>query len=392
MKRIALASVLAAIAMPAMAQNNPGKVTFGLLAEISGGSAVIGPSLQAAAKLAVKEINDRGGLLGKPVELIIADNQSDTTAAVSETKRLVDREKIDVLIGPSLSQLAQASLPVTRDGKVLQVAWASAAITPAMSPYYFAVAADSTAMGTAMVDYVADGMKVKNAAILNDNGATSKEINPVMQARMKERGLALAGEQEYQFRTPDMTPQLLALRRAGPQAILVYGSSFEDTRALVKTLGDIGWKVPLVGGITLASFAAPVAKAIGPAGFEDTAATTYVGFTKCANDALGSSEYAKFLGRLKAFSPNDFDKLPKPAAAFAYSAVMVAAAAVTATGSTSGDKLVPWIEANAGSIKVVTGPLSATKTRHMLHDDKSLVAVARPHEINADDTYKRAGC
>jgi ABC-type branched-subunit amino acid transport system substrate-binding protein len=202
----------------------------------------------------------------------------------------------------------------------------------------------------------------------------------------------VASEQEYAYRTNDMLPQVLNMRRVAPEAVLVYGSSMEDTVSLAKNMEDIGWNAPLVGGITLASFAAPAAKQVGPAVFERSAATTYVGFTTCSNDALGQSPYAQLLGRIKAFAPDQFDKLSRSVMAFAYDAVLVAKAGIEGAGTTDAAKVSAWLEQNVAKVPAVTGPLSATKTRHLLHTSKSLIAISRPHELKSDETYKRAGC
>src|SRR5688572_23419316 len=102
----AIALVAALFSPLAAAQGNPNKV--GALLSASGGAAPYGRSALIGARMAVNEINESGGVLGRPLELITADDQSDATAALNEALRLTQREKIQYMIGPQTSQLAIA--------------------------------------------------------------------------------------------------------------------------------------------------------------------------------------------------------------------------------------------------------------------------------------------
>jgi ABC-type branched-subunit amino acid transport system substrate-binding protein len=247
-------------------------------------------------------------------------------------------------------------------------------------------------MGGAMVDYAADVLKAKRVGILVDDGLASKEIDPPMRRRIEERGLTLAQAQQYHFRTPDMTPELLSLRRSNPEVLLVYTASFEDTATLVKTLGDINWDVPVAGGITVAVFAAPVAKQVGARAFDKVVATLNLGFTACSSDPIGAPEFAKLLEKVKAFAPDQYDKMPKTTAALGYDAVHIVKAAVEATGSLEGPKLATWLEQNAAQVKAITGPLSASKSRHHFFDSKATAIIVHPDQLRPDGLAQRAGC
>src|SRR5690606_37873061 len=96
--------------------------TFKLGGVISatGGGASIGRAASIAWKLAVDDINAKGGILGKQVELIIADTMTDPTHGVSEARRLLQNEQVQAIIGPATSQEAIPITTVTTEAKVLQ--------------------------------------------------------------------------------------------------------------------------------------------------------------------------------------------------------------------------------------------------------------------------------
>src|SRR5690606_17792100 len=104
------------------------RLKFGALTEITGGAAQLGANALAGYRLAIKEINESGGILGKQVDLVIGDNQTDPTHAVSEATRLVAQERIMALVGPSLSQLALAVMPITTKANILQISTAGSTL------------------------------------------------------------------------------------------------------------------------------------------------------------------------------------------------------------------------------------------------------------------------
>ena len=79
------------------------QLKIGVLAELTGGAASYGASLNVGYHLGIKEVNEAGGVLGQQVELVVTDDQSDPTQAVSEVRRLIQQEKVHALLGPALS-------------------------------------------------------------------------------------------------------------------------------------------------------------------------------------------------------------------------------------------------------------------------------------------------
>ena len=107
--------------------------------------------------------------------------------------------------------------------------------------------ANAEAQSKLMVDHAIRSMKIQSAAILTDVGAQAKTAVEAMKAELAARKVRLAGAQEYQYRQTDMTPQLLTLRRANPDVMLLFTSNGEDTGNMVKSQNDLGWPVRVVG-------------------------------------------------------------------------------------------------------------------------------------------------
>ena len=144
--------MLAAVAVSAQAPRAPIKV--GAMIPLTGGGATVGESGQIAVELAVRNINAAGGIGGRQIQLVIADYQTDATVGVSEAKRLVFQEKIELLIGPTYSQVTLAVLPILNEAKIPSVnVSGSERLTPEVGPYAFSMLANAEAQSKLMVDH-----------------------------------------------------------------------------------------------------------------------------------------------------------------------------------------------------------------------------------------------
>jgi branched-chain amino acid transport system substrate-binding protein len=377
----------------AAVQTMPERIKLGVLASMTGGGSLNGAAMDIAVKMAVKEINDAGGVRGRPVDIMLADTQSDPTIAVGEAKRLAFQEKISLLLGPDVSQITLAVLPTITEAKLFQVSISGAStLTPAAGPYHFSLQPSAEAQGVAMADHAVQGRRLSSLAILADNGGTSKTAVAAMKKRLAELNAPPAAEQEYPFRVGDMTPHLLSLRRANPQALLFIATIPDDLTTLARTLKDIGWTVPVVGGVGVATFAPLVVKTVGPEAFRTMVGLSGRGYTYCAGDALGQSDYAQFLRRFRAFAPDIAGKVAIPTVAWNYGAVSVLKSVVSAVGTTDGPTLAAWLEQNAGTVPHMVGTLSASRDSHFLLGPESMAMVQDPDMIREDGLQRRFGC
>src|SRR5690606_4706922 len=111
---------------------------LGSITSITGKFAIIGTAQDIAVKLALKEINDAGGIMGRKVVLVTGDTQTDPTIASAEAKRLAFQEKVSAVIGPLVTQEIMPTLPIFTEAKIPQISTTgSSAVTPQVGPYHF---------------------------------------------------------------------------------------------------------------------------------------------------------------------------------------------------------------------------------------------------------------
>jgi ABC-type branched-subunit amino acid transport system substrate-binding protein len=386
----ALALALGAGAPEAVAQPRPMKI--GLFFDVTGGGASAAEAAQFGAELAIRDINAAGGIAGRKLEVVTADTQTDATVGVGEIKRLALQEKVDIVLGPLISQVLIAAAPVLNEAKIASIgSTGSEQITPQLAPYYFSALVNAEAQAKAMTTQAADVLKAKSAAILSDSGAQAKSFVESIKKEMAARNLKVTGVQEYQYRATDMTPQLLALKRGNPDTLLLFTSSGEDAGNAVKSLAELGWKVRVTGNYSVATFAPTAVKIAGKEAFKDVTGTNYRAFTFCPGGERPKA-FLDFVAKARAYKPEVAARLSMAFASLLYESAYLMKAAVEASGGkTDGPTVAAWIEENARNYKGMLGKLSASKTSHFLIGVEALATVY-PDRLEDGVIQQRYGC
>ena len=387
------AVVASGLSTLAHAQGTAEPFKLGFLGSVTGSANQSGFNGIAGVNLAVKEINAAGGILGRQIRVIIADDQSDPTAAVSEARRLTQREKVDAIVGPIASQLTLATLPVLNETKTPSVSISgSMAVTPQAGPFHFSLLPSANAQAEAIAIYVDTVLHVKSAAVIHDAGAQTRSTVEALKVELGKRNIELKAEQEYALTATDMTPQLLSLRRTNPDVLLALTAVGADTGAVIKSLADLSWGIKVVGNISVIVQPGVVIKVAGPDAYKNVVGINYKALTYCNGDAIGSSDFAKYKQRLQAETGDKFPQYSPVLAGYLYDSVYVLKAAIEGAKKIDGPAMTAWMEQNAGSIKVMNANLSASKTSHFLIGASALTMAENADKSRADGLQKRAGC
>lgn len=383
---------VATLSTQGWAQTSNEPVRLGALLSVTGNPAN-GLTAQVGYKMAVDEINASGGILGRKVEVFIGDDANDPTQAVTAVKRLISRDKIQVMVGPMVSQATLAVAPVLTEAKIASVSVSgSSAITPQVSPYHFSLFTSIQTVAVAMVDHISKNLKSKSAAIITDTGSQGKAAQEELQRLLPARGITLTSVQQHEPNVSDMTAQVLSLRRGNPDVVIHVAGTGVDAGTLLKNMDEVGWKVAMVSNTTSLN----VPMVVRNAGAEVYKTGQLHGqllkaYTYCPNDAVGQTEFGKFIGRLKAYDPKNFDQLNQQVVSMAYDGVYILKAAAEATKSLDGQVIAAWMEKNAGSISGrINGPLAASPSSHFLVGPDAIVFVTRPDQKRADGAALRS--
>lgn len=343
-------------ALPAQAQST---IKFGLVAAMSGQSAKSGEAIQRGLSVAIDEINAKGGLLGKKVELVVRDDESNPAKGAVAARELVQREKVIALFGGLDTPVSLAIVPFANSSKVpFMGVWAAG--TPitrngAAENYVFRVSAVDELVDKAMVDYAVKKYSAKKPGMILINNPWGESNETGLKAALNAKGMSYAGIEKFETNDVDVVPQLTRLKQAGADALFLVANVAPSSQ-VVKSLDRMGWDVPVVSHW-------------GPAGgrFSElagpSAAKVHFIQTYSFSGKL-SPKGESVLAALKAKYPeikSMADVTPAVGIANAYDAMHLLAAAVQKAGATDGPKMrqaLYEIDKYEGLIKTYTKPFS----------------------------------
>ena len=242
---IAVAAAFVA-AIPAGAQET---VKLGLVAAMSGQSAKSGEAIVRGLSIAIDEINAKGGLLGKKVELIIRDDESNPAKGAVAARELVQREKVAALFGGLDTPVSLAIVPFANQNKVpFMGVWAAG--TPitrngASENYVFRVSAVDELVDKALVDYSIAKHQAKKPGMILINNPWGESNEKGLKAALAAKNIPYAGIEKFETNDVDVVPQLSRLKEAGAD-VLYLVANVAPSSQVVKSLDRMGWNVPIV--------------------------------------------------------------------------------------------------------------------------------------------------
>jgi branched-chain amino acid transport system substrate-binding protein len=368
-----------------------GEFKFGALVPLTGELAEPGSWTQTALKYAVKEINAAGGIDGRQVKLTIADDAADPTQDVNLATKLLNQERVDMLMTGLTSDGTLAVSPLVTRANVPGIGVAgSPSLTPDKVPDIYMTLLNAGDQSRRMVQYAKE-QGVKSAAIMHDTGEQGRNADKVMKEQLKADGIKITGDASYALGDTDLTPQLVSLQKGKADALLLYTSSGDDAGHALAGMKQIGWSVPIIGSYGV-HYAAVIEGIAGKQSLEDAVATTYAPFGACPGAAV-SPQTKKFVDGLQKFDPKVSKTIQLDLAASIRDAVWIMKHAIEGAKSTDGDKVRAWLESSSSSLgeALVNPKVSVSKDTHFLFGPNDMVLV-RPGKEVANGVYERVDC
>jgi branched-chain amino acid transport system substrate-binding protein len=243
----------AGIAKPAIAAKDP--ILVGYLPALTGPSSSTGIGINRGIQLALKEINDAGGIDGRQIELITRDTQSDPTKAVNGAAELTHGQKVSVVFGPVNSGESLAVVPLLARANTPQLhpCWVDTLADAQKYPMCFRNGPTNQQIGAAANHYVVDVLKRKKVAVISDTtGYGTASVNAYA-PMLKAKGADVVYQGNVDAANPDLKPELLRMQSAGAEAIMPWSVNAGFLSRIINTRGQMGWDVPIVGQTTLGS-------------------------------------------------------------------------------------------------------------------------------------------
>ena len=351
----ALALPLALAATQAQAQE---PIRIGSFLAITGPASFLGDPENKTLEMLVEQINAAGGVLGRKLQLVAYDSAGDAEKARTFTKRLLEQDKVDVLIGGSSTGETMAAVPLAEQASVpfISLAGAVVIIEPVKKWVFKTPHTDRMACEKVFVDMKARG--ATKAALISGSGGFDKSMRAECLKVAPNYGMQIVADETYGAADTDMTAQLTKIKGSGAQAVLNAG--FGQGPAIVtRNYKQVGITLPLYQSHGVASKEYVKLSGDAAEGVRLPAAALLVADILPANDpqkAVVTRYTQDYTARYK----SDVSTF----GGHAYDGLMLYVNAVKAAGSTDKAKVRDAIEATKGYVGT-GGKVNMSPTDHM---------------------------
>ncbi|MEA5092628.1 Leucine-specific-binding protein [bioreactor metagenome] len=341
-------------------------IKIGLLNEMTGGNATIGTAAANGAKMAIKEINAKGGVLGKQLKAVSADNKSEPAEAANAMTKLLMQDNVVAVTGTFSSSNAIAAASVAESAKKPYLIAGATNPKVTVDPktkkvkkYIYRVCFIDPFQGTVAANFASNNLKATKAAMLIDNSSDySKGLGEFFQAAFVKAGGTVVANEAYLQKDTDFKATLTKIKAQGADVLFVPGY-YEEVGKIVKQAREMGLTMPIVG-----------------ADGWDSPKLAEIAGEKALNNTFFTNHYSvddpSEAG--KAFVANytkEFGQKPEALAVLGYDAVYVLVDAIKRANSTDADKIIAALS-DTKNFKAVSG----ITTINASHDaDKSAVII-----------------
>ena len=355
-KQFALAATLSFAVATAWAAD---PIKIGSVLSVTGPAGSLGDPELKTMQIYVDEINKKGGVIGRPLQLISYDDGSDASKANGFTKRLIEDDKVDIIVGGTTTGATMSMVPLVEKAQIpfISLAGAVVIIEPVKKWVFKTPHTDRMA-----AERVLDDMKkrgITKVALLSETSGFGQSGKKEVEAVLSKYGVTLVANETYGPKDTDVSPQLTKIKNTpGVQAVFVFGLG-QGPAIVTKNYKQLGMTLPLYQSHGVASgeylkLAGPAAEGVrlpspaqsipGKLADSDPQKPVVVGYDQ-AYRAAYKEEASTFGG-------------------YAYDGLMLAVDAIKRAGSTDKAKVRDAIEATKGYVGS-SGVFNMSPTDHM---------------------------
>jgi branched-chain amino acid transport system substrate-binding protein len=345
-------------------------IKIGVSGPYTGGSSPMGVSMRDGVRLAASEINAKGGILGRQLELVERDDEAKNERGVQVSQELINKEKVVATLGYINTGVSLASQRFYEEAKIPvlnNVATGSLVTKQFLRPefpdnYIFRTAAADSIQSALIVREAIEGRKYTKVAILADSTNYGQLGREDLEKALATKNIKPVAVEKFNVKDVDMTAQLLKAKEAGAQAILTYAIGPELAQ-IANGMEKLGWKVPMVGSWTLS-----MGNFIDNAGKNGEGARMPQTFIQEPNTSKRKSFIEAYL---KAYNPANGRIASPVSAAQGYDSMYILAAAIKQAGNTDGVKIREALE----NLNTKIDGVVTTYDHPYTHDDHEAITI-----------------
>lgn len=248
-----IVTMLAVLAAGCGGKTESKDIKVGANFELTGGVATFGQSSVNGIKLAFKEANAAGGVVGKQLVLVTADNKSEAAESVNAVTKLITQDKVKALLGPVTSSNTMAASKVAHESKIPFIS--PTATNPKVTvdggkvqDFAFRACFIDPFQGTVMANFASKSVKAKTAAIYIDNSSDyAKGLAEFFEKAFVAGGGKIVSKEAYLAKDQDFKATLTKIKAANPEVVFIPGY-YQEVGMIAKQARELGITVPLLGG------------------------------------------------------------------------------------------------------------------------------------------------
>lgn len=241
-----------ALAAPCLADStgvSPTSIKVGFVGSLTGPGAIWGSGNLSGATLAFEEINAAGGVHGRQIELVVVDDESSPPKGIAGFNRLIQADRVFAVFGPSTSAVGVPMRGVIAASgvPVFIPSFSSPDLTePLIKNVFRSNTLNDRMQGRAVANYLTQVMKFQRVAIMRQSDQYGATGAGAIVDRLKELGKSAVAVETFNASDTDLTSQVLRLRSAEPDAIVVYGYPSPSALAM-RQIRELGIKAEIIG-------------------------------------------------------------------------------------------------------------------------------------------------
>src|SRR5499433_3538827 len=303
---------------------------IGIILPLTGSQAAFGEALKNGYLIMLDEINARGGVLGKKLELDFSDDQSKPDQAVQGVAKLVDQDHVSILIGSFSSESTKAIIPAVMQRQVPLIIPSANAdnVMDSKSPWVFRTCAGAADYANTTIAFLKANGLPKTMAIVYENTNFGQANMKAMTAAAQAAGISLVAVESYEAKSPDYKAVLQRVKQANPD-VIYFCSYLLDASTLMRQTRevDLNPKYYTSAGTGFAAAEFPTDKGAGKNADFTFSVSQWLPSAKWAGSREFDDEYFK-----------RFKSHPQYHAMQAYASLLAAAQAINNAKSLDPDK------------------------------------------------------
>ncbi|RPI16840.1 MAG: ABC transporter substrate-binding protein [Ignavibacteriae bacterium] len=346
--------VIACFLLPGCKAQNKDEIVIGEYGSLTGSEATFGISSTNGLKLAVEEVNNSGGLLGKKINLITYDDRGLPSEAAIVVQKLINKDNVSAIIGEVASSRSKSGAQICQSSKIPMITPASTnPEVTAIGDYIFRVCFIDPFQASVMTKFAINSLKIKRVAVLQDvKNAYSTGLADFFVSQFKAAGGEIIEVQSYSSGDKDFKAQLTAIKSKNPEGVFIPGY-YTDVGLIAIQAREIGITAPLFGSDGWESEKLT----------EGTAKDALEGcfFSTHVSTEDPSPQVQSFIQKYKA----KYNIMPDAMSFLAYDAGLIMFDAIKRANSTDADKIKAELS-KTKDFSGVTGKISINEQRNAI--------------------------